>query len=152
MRSTEFLQRCADDVRAALPAQYAGFETLNMGFLIKIFYGSPGGKVPGVHYEVALRNNGFVEIGLHFEAGKQTNDRLLRYFSDHALDVISQLGPQVEIEQWTKSWGRVHQTLPYTTPNEHLLSLVSKRMAGMITVLQPMLDEIAVDETAVEEA
>jgi hypothetical protein len=151
MRSTDFLQRCADDVRAAVPAKYAGFETLNRSFLLKIFYGSPGGPAPGVHYEVWLRNNGFVEIGLHFEAAKQTNDRLLRYFSDHALDVISQLGPQVEVEQWTKSWGRVHQSLPYTAPNEHLLSVVSKRMAAMITVLQPMLDEVGVAETTAEE-
>lgn len=137
MRHDEFIKRFSNDLRLALPAPYQGFETRYMGGLVKLFYGDN----LRVHYELALRSTGFVEIGLHFEDDKETNDRLLRHFSNYALDVISQLGPQVEIEQWTKTWGRVHQTLPFSTPNEELLAQVIERMAAMITVLQPMLEE-----------
>ena len=136
MQHSEFMKRVVDDLRVALPAQYQGFESRFMGGLVKMFYGNQH-----VHYEVALRSTGFVEIGLHFEDEKATNDHLLRHFSQCALDVISQLGPQVEIEQWTKTWGRVHQTVSFSTPNERLLALVVERMAAMITVLQPMLEE-----------
>ena len=136
MLQTDFLQRFTDALRVALPAQLQGFETRPMGSLIKVFYGNVH-----VHYELALRSSGFVEIGLHFESDKETNDRLLRHFSERTLDVIAELGPQVEIEQWTKSWGRVHQTVPYSTPTEHLLDIAVTRMAAMITVLQPMLEE-----------
>ncbi len=137
MRHDEFLKRFSSDLRLALPAPYQGFETRYMGGLVKLFYGDN----MRVHYELALRSTGFVEIGLHFEDNKETNDRLLRHFGNCALDVISQLGPQVEIEQWTKTWGRVHQTLLLTPPNEHLLAEVIARMTAMITVLQPMLEE-----------
>jgi hypothetical protein len=136
MRTTEFLQQFVDGLRLALPAQYQVFETRSMGSLVKVFYGDPA-----IHYELWLRHEGYVEVGLHFEADKETNDRWLRHFSDRALDVIGQLGPRVEVEQWTKSWGRVHETLPFSTTDERLLDTAIKRMVAMITVLQPMLEE-----------
>jgi hypothetical protein len=35
----------------------------------------------------------------------------------------------------------VHQTIPFSNPDERLLTLAVTRMAAMITVLQPMLEE-----------
>jgi hypothetical protein len=137
MQHSEFLKRFVDELRLALPASYQGFATRAMGGLVKLYYGAND----RVHYELALRSTGFVEVGLHFEDAKDKNDDLLRRFSDDALEVISQLGPQVEIEQWTKTWGRVHQTIPFSNPDERLLTLAVTRMAAMITVLQPMLEE-----------
>ena len=136
MQHSEFLQRFVDGLRSTLPDERRPFETRFMGGLVKVWYGNPA-----VHYELALRSNGIMEVGLHFEADKQTNDRLLSYFSDQAIDVISQLGPQTDIEQWTETWGRVHQTVPFSTANDQLLAEAIKRMAAMITVLQPMLEE-----------
>lgn len=138
MQPTEFLQRFVHSLRDAVPADYRQFETRYMGGLVKVYYDADD---PGVHYELALRNNGYIELGLHFESSKETNDRLLRYFGERGLDVVSELGPQVEIEQWTRTWGRVHQTMPYRSPDETALSACVKRMSEMIAVLQPMLEE-----------
>lgn len=107
-----------------------------MGGLVKVHFGQVA-----VHYEVALHANGYMELGLHFEASRETNERLLRHVSERALDIVGQLGPHIDIEQWTKSWGRVHQTVPYTVPDERLLALAVERMAAMIVVLQPILEE-----------
>ncbi len=136
MNHAEFLQRLVAGLRPALPAELHGFSERYQGALVKIYYGDPA-----VHYEAWLRSNGILEIGLHFEASKDTNDHLLRYFSERAIEVVGQLGPQVDIEQWTKSWGRVHQTVSFTSPDEKLLSVAIERMAAMIAVLQPMLEE-----------
>ena len=137
MQHSDFLTRFVTELRLALPAQYQDFATRPMGGLVKLYYGDNY----HVHYELALRSTGFVEVGLHFEDEKDRNDELLRRFSDDALEVISRLGPQVEIEQWTKTWGRVHQTLSFKTTDERLLALAVERMAAMIVVLQPMLED-----------
>jgi hypothetical protein len=136
MRPTDFLRRFAGELRAALPPERRAFETRFMGSLVKVFYGNSK-----VHFELWLRSNGYMEIGLHFEADQDSNARWLRYFSERALDVIGELGPQVEIEQWTKTWGRIHQTIAFSSPNEKLLAIAVERMSAMIRVLQPMLEE-----------
>ncbi len=136
MKYGEFLERFVAGLRPALPAELQGFSERYQGALVKVYYGDSG-----VHYEIWLRSNGLLEIGLHFEASQETNERLLRYFSERAIEVIGQLGPQVDIEQWTKSWGRVHQTVSFTSPDEKLLAEAIERMAAMIAVLQPMLEE-----------
>lgn len=147
MWSSVFLERCVEALRQTLPDQYKSFQTRSMRTLVKLYFDNPA-----IHYEIWLRKEHYVELGLHFEADKATNERWLRHFSDHALDVVSQLGPQVEIEQWTQSWGRVHQTLPFGTPDERLLATVVARMAAMITVLQPLFHQPDADEAAVDQS
>ena len=78
---------------------------------------------------------------MHFEADKKKNDALLQYFDERAIEVHAELGSRVEIEQWTNSWSRVHKVLPYESLDTELVERVAAKLARMMTVLQPMLDE-----------
>lgn len=124
------------ELRAALPAERQDFQTRIVRNLIKVYYGSPG-----LHYEVWLRGHGRLELGLHFEADAVTNRRLVERFSERALDILGELGPQVEVEQWTKSWGRVHETMPFDRPSAALAHTAAQRLASYIAALQPILEE-----------
>ncbi len=81
-----------------------------------------------------------IEIGLHFEADKTTNSALFHYFSAHVFEIKDTLGDQIEIEQWTSSWTRAHQLMPYERLDAPTGAAVAQRLAKMIETLQPMLE------------
>jgi len=96
---------------------------------------------PKVHHEVWLaRKTGRIEIGLHFEGPREFSYRWAEVIAPYMPEIQARLGPQVELEEWTASWARVHQTLPYDPLSEALAHEVADRFARMITVLQPMVD------------
>ncbi len=78
---------------------------------------------------------------MHFEADKATNDALREYFAARALEIKAELGPRVEVEQWTNSWSRVHEVVPYTSLDAALVEMLAKKLSRMISVLQPMLKD-----------
>ncbi len=95
---------------------------------------------PKVHYEVWLtRKTGRIEVGLHFEGPREFSYRWAELLAPHMPEVQAQLGPQVELEEWTASWTRLHQTIPYDPPSELLAEECARRLAEMITVLQPIV-------------
>ncbi len=105
--------------------------------IVKISY-----QDPKLHYEVWVREQErLIEIGLHFEAAKEFNDALLVYFQARSVEIHAELGPCIEIERWTNSWSRVHEVVPYASLDVPLVELLAAKLAKMITVLQPMLDE-----------
>jgi hypothetical protein len=94
-----------------------------------------------VHYEVWLaRKTGRIEIGLHFEGPREFSYHWAALMAPYMPEIQARLGPQVELEEWTASWARVHQTLPYDPLTEALADAVAHRLAEMITVLQPIVD------------
>jgi hypothetical protein len=96
---------------------------------------------PKVHHEVWLaRKTGRIEIGLHFEGPRDFSYRWAELVAPYMPEIQASLGPQVELEEWTASWARVHQTLPYDPLSEPLAHEVAGRFAGMITVLQPIVE------------
>jgi hypothetical protein len=96
---------------------------------------------PKVHYEVWLtRKTGRIEIGLHFEGPREFSHRWLGLMADHAPEIMDGLGPEFEFEEWTPSWTRIHQTVPYDPLSEPLAEEVARRLARVITVLQPIVE------------
>ena len=96
---------------------------------------------PKVHHEVWLaRKTGRIEIGLHFEGPRDFSYRWAEVIAPYMPEIQARLGPQVELEEWTASWARVHQTVPYDPLSEPLAHEVAARFAEMITVLQPMVE------------
>jgi hypothetical protein len=94
-----------------------------------------------VHFEVWLaRKTGRIEIGLHFEGPREFSYRWAEQMAPHMPEIQARLGPQVELEEWTASWTRVHQTVPYDPLSEPLADEVARRFAETITVLQPIVD------------
>jgi hypothetical protein len=97
---------------------------------------------PRVHYEVwPQQNRGLVEIGLHFEGPQDENYRWAERLAEHVLEVQSVLGPSVELEEWTTSWVRLHQTLAMTELDPELADITADKLAESIAVLQPILEE-----------
>lgn len=96
---------------------------------------------PRVHYEVWLtRKTGRIEIGLHFEGPRDFSYRWLELMAAHAAEIMEGLGPEFEFEEWTPSWTRIHQTVPYDPLSEQLADEVAQRLARVITVLQPIVE------------
>lgn len=136
MRIQEFQINLVEKTRKQLPRALRNFEPRSFFSIVKIFY-----RNPKLHYEVWVRGRErLIEIGLHFEANKRINDALLAYFNSRSLEIHAELGPRIEIEQWTNSWSRVHEVVRYDSLNVDLADQLSAKLAKMITVLQPMLD------------
>src|SRR5574341_1350726 len=94
-----------------------------------------------VHYEVWLaRKTGRIEVGLHFEGPREFSYYWAELIAPYMPEIQAHLGPQVELEEWTASWARVHQTLPYDPLSEPLAEEVAPRLAETITVLQPIVE------------
>ncbi len=136
MRIQEFQVTLVEKTRRQLPRGLRNFEPRSFFTIVKISY-----RNPKLHYEIWVRGQErLIEIGLHFEADKATNDELLAYFNSHAVEIHAELGPRIEIEQWTNSWSRVHEVVPYDTLNAELVDQLSAKLAKMISILQPMLN------------
>lgn len=137
MRIQTFQVSLVDKTRKQLPRKLKNFEPRSFFAVVKLSY-----KNPRLHYEVWVRGKErLIEMGLHFEADQETNAALLAYFEARAIEIHAELGPRIEIEQWTNSWSRVHQVIPYTELNVALVDQLAKQLAQMIAVLQPMLEE-----------
>ncbi len=135
MRVNEFLNLTSETTRAHLPSRLRGFQTAARFTFIQLSYGKRG-----IHYEVWVRHDHKLEIGLHFEANKETNAALLDYFSARTFELKDALGDQVEVEQWTASWTRVHQLVAYEQLDKDTANGAAERLAKMIETLQPMLE------------
>jgi hypothetical protein len=82
-----------------------------------------------------------IEIGLHFEGERQFSYRWAELMAARMPEIQARLGPQVELEEWTPSWTRIHQTIPYDPLSEPLADEVARRLAETISVLQPIVEE-----------
>jgi hypothetical protein len=139
MRIQQFQVTLVEKTREQLPRALKKFEPRSFFSIVKIFY-----RNPRLHYEVWVRGKErLIEVGLHLEADKSTNDALRGYFDARAVEIHAELGPRIEIERWTNSWSRVHEVVPYESLNAQLVDVLAKKLVRMVVVLQPMLEEFA---------
>jgi hypothetical protein len=137
LRFHEFLIRVRELAEAKLPPEGRRFDGRLRISLMQLYHGDPR-----IHYEVWLqRKTGRIEIGLHFEGERDDNYRWARLLSERVVEIRSQLGPGVELEEWTRSWTRLHQTVPLTHLDDSLAEQVAERLARMIRVMEPILEE-----------
>jgi len=137
MRVAEFLTLVDERAMAMLPAGVRSGATSRVRSVwLWVHYNDPR-----VHFEVWLaRKTGRIEIGLHFEGPREFSYRWAEQMAPHMPEIQARLGPQVELEEWTASWARVHQTVPYDPLSEALADEVARRFAETITVLQPIVE------------
>jgi hypothetical protein len=140
MKSSEFMRALPDAVRPKLPKHRQSFKVNLRSWLVQFHYGQPL-----LHYEVVTLGGrrGVLEIGLHFESRHHAeNARLLDGFMAHLIEIKAELGDQVEAEMWDKGWTKVYETLPLETLNNAYLDRVADRLAKMIELLQPILEQL----------
>ena len=143
MKSAEFMRALPNAVRAKLPKPLQAFKTNLRSWLVQFYYANAQ-----LHYEVVTHGErrGVLEIGLHFESRTpDENARLLNGFMQHLFEIKAELGDHVEAEMWDKGWTKVYETIPLETLNDDYLNRVAERLARMMSVLQPILEQVARD-------
>jgi hypothetical protein len=122
---------------ALLPPELRGFNARIRFVWLQLHYWTPK-----VHYEVWLtRKTGRIEIGLHFEGEREFSYRWAEVMAGRMPEIQARLGPLMELEEWTPSWTRIHQTIPYDPLSAPLADEVARRLAETVTVLQPIVEE-----------
>jgi len=142
MEPRTYLRAVDAAVRATVPKPLGEVQHQNRGWQAKWWFGNPA-----LHYESTPRvRASTVEIGLHFEADELTNALLLAAFRAHAKKIARRLG-DVRIEEWDRGWARVWEPIALTEPlGTRNGTAVGKRIAGYVTVLEPILrDELPAD-------
>jgi hypothetical protein len=136
----DFFAAIVADARENVPAELAGFRHRANSMLLKLDYGHDR-----IHYEVwADGMRGRLEIGLHFEDGQASTATYLAYFDARIVEIKHLLGPQIELERWTTSWGHLFESERLERLDRRFAGMVARRLAAQIAVLQPMVEEAAV--------
>ncbi|MEP7356285.1 MAG: hypothetical protein ABI847_03535 [Anaerolineales bacterium] len=141
MTSSQFMSALPAATRERLPAELRKFKSAHRSWLCQLYY-----RDPSLHYEVWNMGQvrGKLELGLHFESrDRDRNAALLAGFSRSLVEIKATLGPQWEAEPWDKGWSKIYEVLPYEPFSDETLAAVAQRLAGAISVLQPIWDEIS---------
>lgn len=124
-------------VRERLPADLRDFQVRHRGVLSQIYYTDPA-----VHFEAWFHLRiSRLELGLHFEKSPRENEALFQAFDQRIVEIKGELGETIELERWEKGWARVYETLPSEKIDDAFRTRVVSRLAQLITVLQPMVEE-----------
>jgi hypothetical protein len=139
MRFHEFLLRVRELAEARLPADAPRLRGRLRPSLVQLYRHDPR-----LHYEVWIQHKtGRIEVGLHFEGERETNYRWAEALGRRVLELRARLGPSVELEEWTRSWVRLHQTVPLRKLDDELAEEVADLLALFIQVMEPILAEEA---------
>ena len=139
MRFHEFLLRVRELAEARLPADAPQLQGRLRLSLLQLYRDDPR-----LHYEVWVQGKtGRIEVGLHFEGERETNRRWAEALGRRVLELQAQLGPGVELEEWTPSWTRLHRTVPLRKLDDDLAAEVADLLARFMRVMDPILAEEA---------
>ena len=137
MRIRDFLMLVRERLEPLLPPELRSFQARVRFTLLQVYFDHPS-----LHYEVwPQKKTGRIEIGLHFEEEGETNYRWAALLAERMPQVQAALGPAMELEEWTPTWTRLHQTLPMGTLDEGEASEAAQRLAALIQTMEPILEE-----------
>jgi hypothetical protein len=130
-----FFGRVIERTRTGLSPELGAFTARPVFNLVKLSY-----ENERVHYEVAIDNaRRLLEIGLHFEDGPASTLAYLDHFGRQIVELKHLLGPEIELERWTASWGRLYELWPLDTLARTTADRAAARLATYIATLQPRL-------------
>ncbi len=138
MRIRDFLSLVYDALPGQLSERLRKHDWRVRWSLLQVYF-----EKPAIHYEVWVQRKARrIELGLHFECDREESYRWAEVLAPRAIEIQAQLGQNVELEEWTKSWTRLHETLHLETDlSEALAADVAQRLARYIEVLEPILEE-----------
>jgi hypothetical protein len=100
---------------------------------------------PAVHYEIWVqRKTGRLEIGLHFEGERDANYAAAELLSIRAGDIAAAVGPEYELEEWTKQWTRLHRSFAAPSLTPELANDAAERAVDLIRGMEPILDQMEI--------
>jgi hypothetical protein len=142
-----FFDRVVAGVRKDVGSGLDGFRAQPYGHLLKLHYGNER-----VHYEVwPDSQRGRIEVGLHFEDGPVSTAAYLRFFDARIVELKHRLGPEVELERWTLSWGHLYYLVPLAPFDDAKAKQTASLLASLIGVLEPLVREAAVPRGRVDQ-
>ena len=138
MRIRDFLARVYDALTKQLSPAFRDHEWRLRWSTLQIYF-----EKPAIHYEVWVQKAaGRIELGLHFEGDRSESYGWAEALAPRAIEIQAQLGPGVELEEWTASWTRLHETIGLSGKlTEELAYEVARRLARFIEVLEPIVAE-----------
>jgi hypothetical protein len=134
----DFLHLVYEALLKQLPKRYRDHEwRMRFGYL-QVYFGDPA-----VHYEAWVQRRAQrIELGLHFEGEREANYRWAELLGPRALELQAQLGAGVELEEWTESWTRLHETRRFAGGLSGDLAIeIAERLRSFIEVMEPILEE-----------
>jgi hypothetical protein len=134
----DFLNAVYNALLEQLPKRYRKHESrIRFGYL-QVYFDSPA-----IHYEAWVQRRARrIELGLHFEGEREANYRWAEVLGARALEVQAQLGGAVELEEWTESWTRLHETRQFERDlTLELADELAARLCRFIEVMEPILAE-----------
>jgi hypothetical protein len=140
MRLDELMRAIPPATQVKLPQALQDFKVARRSWLVQFYYSDPQ-----IHYEVVTLGikRGELEIGLHFESrDAAVNERLLTGMSRYLIEIKAELGEGFEAEMWDRGWTKVYETFPMETFNAAYVDRVAARLAQIMTVLHPILEEV----------
>jgi hypothetical protein len=137
LRVADFMAQIEEETLAALPQDLRAAASHRVRFVwFQVHFHSPR-----VHYEVCLtRKTERIEIGLHFEGPHDFSYRWAELIAPHMAEIQAGFGAPLELEEWTSSWARLHETIPYDPPSPALAGEIASRLARLIAVCQPIVE------------
>jgi hypothetical protein len=141
MRLDELMRAIPPATRAKLPKNLQNFKVATRSWLVQIYYTDAQ-----IHYEVVTLGvkRGELELGLHFESRNAAlNARLLDGMARYLIEIKAELGNGFEAEMWDRGWTKVYETIPMETFDEAYVDRVAARLAQVIAVMQPILEEVS---------
>ncbi len=137
LKVREFVFLCEDLVLKGLPSSVPAPEHRVRWTMLQLHFGDPR-----VHFELQLQmRRGVVEAGLHFEGDLEANDAWVELLASRAADLLGELGPVWELEEWTASWRRLHRPFPFDQLTTALAHEVAESLVQAIAALHPILEE-----------
>jgi hypothetical protein len=140
MSRRAYFDRVVSGTRGEVAPDFRGFHARAFGHLLKLHF-----ENERVHYEVwPDSRRGTIEIGLHFEDGPVSTAAYLRFFDARIVELKHRLGPEVELERWTVSWGHIYYLIPLLPLDAAKARQTVKLLVTLIDVLQPLVQEASV--------
>jgi hypothetical protein len=138
LRVRDFLALVHEGVVGRLGPALDGMQWRQRFSFVQYYRGSPD-----MHYEVwAQKKTARLEIGLHFEGERDRNYAAAEALAVRAPDIQTQVGTGYELEEWTKSWTRLHHSSDAPSLTPELADDAAERVCALIRGMEPIIDQM----------
>jgi hypothetical protein len=144
LKAREFVFFCEDQVLTGWPKDIPEPTRKVMWTTLQFHWGEKR-----VHFELQpMMGRRLIEVGLHFEGPEAMNEAWAIALGGRADELIPELGLEWDLEDWTKSWRRLHR--PYHF--EKLTADLGREIAGELRRGMQILDPVIAERLDTEES
>jgi hypothetical protein len=140
LRIRDFLAIVHASLTEAMGREMEGFGSRQRFGYLQYYRGDAS-----IHYEIWVqRKTQRLEIGLHFESpDRDRNYAAAEALAERAPEIVARVGPEYELEEWTKTWTRLHRSFAAPALTEQLAADAASHAAALIRGMEPLLAELS---------